>query len=279
MKKKLIGLILFTSLLSLLVFTLKYVDRAAPINISTKTCLITGASSGIGQNLAIEMVKRGWTVIGVARRTELLNKLQEKLGEKAFIPFVCDVSKQKQIHAISEKIKENNLKPTLFFLNAGTGETEQKWQFYTQIHERTFATNYFGTLAWIEEWLLPVKELGGGTFVATSSIMALLATPGAAAYATSKIALIHCFDAFRRQYLYDNIGFSVVLPGPTDTEMLKGAGAKQLPFIHKPDYEARYIIEQVFAGKKQIEPSLFYSILFRIFSWLPDAAIVKLLKN
>ena len=89
-----------------------------------------------------------------------------------------------------------------------------------------FATNYFGTIAWVEEWLLSVKQLGSGTFVATSSVVALLAIPGSDAYAASKIALVHCFDLFNRQYLHDNIGFSVVLPGPTDTEMLKGASEK-----------------------------------------------------
>lgn len=98
------------------------------------------------------------------------------------------------------------------------------------------------------------------------------------AYDASKRAIVHCFDGLRRRYLYDNIGFSVVLPGPTDTEMLKGAGAKQLPFIHKPDDEAQYIIEHVFAGEKQIEPSWFYSIALRLIGLLPDAVAVKLLK-
>lgn len=256
-------------------FFLSFYDRMPSINETTKTCLITGASSGIGKHLAIEMVNRGWTVIGIARRAELLEQLKKTLGE-SFIPFVCDVSDLKRVHDVSETIKARGLKPTLFFLNAGTGEIEPKWSIVTADHQRTFATNYLGTLAWIEEWLVLVKALGGGTFVATSSVNALLATPGAAAYSASKIAIVHCFDSLRRQYLYDNIGFSVVLPGPVATDMLKGF-PNGLPFTHGPDEEARFIIDEVFAGKKQIEPSWYYSISSRLLNLLPDAAVVKII--
>ncbi|KKQ33549.1 MAG: Short chain dehydrogenase [candidate division TM6 bacterium GW2011_GWF2_37_49] len=246
-----------------------------PINQATKTCLVTGASSGIGKEIAREMVKRGWKVIGVARRNDKLKELEVELGQ-AFISYKCDVGSTTQIHEVSDEIKKQGLQPTLFFLNAGTGELEQKWQLSTAVHQRTFATNYFGVIAWIEEWLTLAKDLGGGTFVATSSVLALFATPVCAAYATSKIALVHCFDSLRRQYLYDNIGFSIALPGPTDTEMLKGA-VDNLPFVHKPEDEAKYIIDGVFAVKQQIEPSWFYSCMLRVLNWLPDKVALKLL--
>jgi short-subunit dehydrogenase len=271
------GLLIFVVLILSTTWIVRYFDKLPPINTTTKTCLITGVSSGIGKHLAIEMVKRGWKVIGVARREKLLEYLQQKLGSTAFMPFVCNVGDTEQVHNISEKIKAQGLKPTLFFLNAGMGELQKKWEFSTASHKRTIATNYFGAIAWVEEWLQPAKQLGGGTFVATSSVTALLATPGSDAYAASKIALGHCFDALRRQYLYDDISFNVVLPGPIDTEMLKGPGAKSLPFIHQPDDEARYIINQVFAGKKQIEPSWFYSIMLRLLDVLPDVAVAKIL--
>jgi short-subunit dehydrogenase len=250
-------------------------DRNAPINQTTKTCLITGASSGIGRELAHEMITRGWTVIGIARRTQLLTTLQQEFG-KQFIPFVCDVADLKQVHTVCEQIKAQELQPTLFFLNAGTVHNEQKWNFSTAAHQKTFATNYFGTIAWIEEWLPSIKK-SGATFVATSSLLARLAAPNFEAYTTSKCALVHCFTALSRQYLSDNIGFTVVLPGPVDTEMLRGAQARQLPFIHTAKDEARRIVEGVFAGKKQIEPSWFYSLSFSLLNYLPDWLLIKVL--
>lgn len=257
------------------IFAVLQINNLLSINTSTKTCLVTGASSGIGKYLAIEMVRRGWKVIGVARRTDRLEQLQQELGPEYFVPFVCDVADLEKIHQVSNLIKQQGLQPTLFFLNAGTGERDQKWQPAIVNHKQAFSTNYFGAIAWIDEWLLPVRQLGGGNFVAVSSLIARLAVPEIAAYGASKAAIFYCFESLRRQYLYDNIGFSVVLPGPVDTEMLKDETAKKLPFIHQPCQEACYIIDQVFAGKKVIEPSCFYSAAFRLLNYLPDNMIIK----
>src|SRR5437660_5825759 len=119
---RLLGLLVFVALIVCSIVAIRYFDRFAPINTATKTCLITGASSGIGKHLAIEMVKRGWKVIGVARRAELLDRLAQDLGDAMFTPFVCDVGDVEQIHTVSETIRAQGLQPTLFFLNAGTGE-------------------------------------------------------------------------------------------------------------------------------------------------------------
>lgn len=61
---------------------------------SKNLALITGASSGIGEALSRELVRRGWDVIGIARSKDRLESLQNELGN-AFLPFVCDVSKKK----------------------------------------------------------------------------------------------------------------------------------------------------------------------------------------
>lgn len=270
----------FTSSLFLLLFSLSalnYFDRNPVINQNTKTCVITGASSGIGRELAVQMLKRGWKVIGVARRIQLLKALHHT-NPDLFIPFACDISDLNQIHATCENIRSLGLQPTLFFLNAGVGEPQYDWEEVVPTNKKTMNTNYFGALTWIDEWLPSLKKLGGGTFVATVSTMAFIGLPGANAYSSSKAALAHCFESLRRQYLYENIGFSSVFSGPVDTDMLKGAPRK-LPFTHTATDEATYIINQVFAGKKNIEPSWIYATLFKLMNFLPDWAIVKLANN
>ena len=252
-----------------------FFDKTPPVNEFTKTCLITGASSGIGTELAKEMITRGWKVIGVARNIEKLEELKRELGNK-FVPYKCDVSNLEQIHKVSEEIKSKDLQPTLFFLNAGTGEVEPKDEFTTNAHKKVFDTNYFGTIAWIENWLDFVKNHGGGAFVATSSVMALFATPGTSAYSASKAAINNCFQALRLQYFNDDISFIVALPGPVDTPMLKGP-ARDLPFIQTPKDCAKYMVNQVFNRKKQIEPAWFYSTVLRIFNLLPDEILIKIL--
>ncbi|MFA6263269.1 MAG: SDR family oxidoreductase [Candidatus Babeliales bacterium] len=266
----------FTGASALLLSTLvifSLFNKSVPINQSTKTCLITGASSGIGREVAREMINRGWKVIGIARREEILKEVAHEFGE-AFIPYVCDVSIPEQVATVSEAIKKQGLQPTLFFLNAGTGYADGKFQPLLNNHRQIFDTNYFGVIAWVDAWLNGVTTYGGGTFVATSSVNALFAGPGAGGYGASKSALNACFKALRLQYLNDNIGFILVLPGPVATEMLKAP--RPMPFTHQATDEARYIVDQVFKGAQHIEPSWFYSCLLRKLNWLPDTLVLKI---
>ena len=81
---------------------------------SKKIALVTGASSGIGEALSRELVKRGWSVIGIARSLEKLSSLQKELGS-AFMPFMCDVSKKADIERASKQLIEQKIIPSHFF--------------------------------------------------------------------------------------------------------------------------------------------------------------------
>ncbi|MFC1845726.1 SDR family NAD(P)-dependent oxidoreductase [Candidatus Dependentiae bacterium] len=257
-------------------FAFSLIDQHTPINEATKTCLVTGASSGIGREISIEMIKRGWKVIGVARRTKLLENLQKQCGANRFIPCTCDVSDFDQVHQKSNEIKTKGLKPTLFFLNAGirlyNRISKKKNNVLLAEYQKTFAVNYFGVIAWIEEWLPFVKKLGGGTFVATASVASII-DPGGASYGPSKAALMNSFRSLHLLHSNDKVAFSTILCGPVNTAM--GKGSKNFPFIHEPNDEAQYIIGQIFKGKKQIEPSWFYSNFMRFMHQLPDPFVLK----
>lgn len=260
--------------LAALGFLFSYFDIKIPVNETTKTCLVTGASSGIGAELSRQMVRKGWTVLGIARSEDKLNDLRKELGDE-LIPYACDVGKQEQIRKTSGKIKKDGHKPTLFFLNAGTGLPDVYNKFDTDKHRETLDVNYFGVTGWVEEWLGNVKDNGGGTFVVTSSVSALYATPGSAGYSMSKMAVNGCFRSLRLQYYNDYIGFVVVMPGPVQTGMLRID--KPLPFTQQPEEMAKYMIEKVFDGEQEIEPSWVYSLFLRILSLLPDRLALKLL--
>ncbi|GFY65278.1 fatty acyl-CoA reductase [Trichonephila inaurata madagascariensis] len=180
-----------------------------------KICLITGASSGIGESLAQLLIKDGWFVVGIARRTEKLEKIKEELGSN-FLPITCDVGKSENIRNSSDFLKKQNIIPKLFFLNAGCGEIEG--EFHTDIHRKTFETNYFGIINWIEEWL---SHSNSTTFVAISSLVAVHATPHASGYCASKAALRSCFESLKIQYANSATKFITVMPGPVKTDMLK----------------------------------------------------------
>ena len=88
-------------------------------------------------------------------------------------------------------------------------------------------------------------------------------------------AINSSFQALRLQYLNDNVGFAVALPGPVTTPMLKNG--EKLPFKQTPQECAKYIVEQVFNGSYQIEPAWFYSAVLRLLNWVPDQWVLKIL--
>lgn len=238
-------------------------------------CLITGASTGMGRALAVQMAQKGYYVVAIARNIKKLQELESEIGTSQIKIYECDVSDLASVRRVSENLRQEKLIPDIFFLNAGDGLEDSLDDFSVEIHQKTFAVNYFGAIAWIEQFLPLVKEKGA-KFIAISSILTYFATPGSASYVASKSALKACFDALRRQYLNTILDFVLVHPGPMDTNLLKTR--KNIPFIWKPEKAASYVIEKVFKGKKIIIFPLFYRYFFRILSLLPDAWALRILK-
>ncbi|RDD34293.1 Fatty acyl-CoA reductase [Wolbachia endosymbiont of Cylisticus convexus] len=234
-----------------------------------KICLITGTSSGIGESLARLLIKDGWFVIGIARRTEKLEKLKEELGSN-FLPITCDVGKSENIRNSSDFLKKQNIIPKLFFLNAGCGEIED--EFHTNIHRKTFETNYFGIINWIEEWL---SHSHSSTFVAISSLVAVHATPHASAYCASKAAIRSCFESLKIQHANSATKFITVMPGPVKTDMLKAN--KPLPFTWEPQKAAAHVLKNVFKGKKIISFPIFWWLFFHFLRVLPTKMVARIL--
>ncbi|MBS0585744.1 MAG: SDR family NAD(P)-dependent oxidoreductase [Verrucomicrobia bacterium] len=245
--------------------------------VNKKVALVTGASSGIGEAISRELIKRGWIVIGIARSSDKLSQLKEKL-KNAFIPIVCDVSKKEVIEEASQKILSQQLSPSLFFLNAGTaGEAviENPNRFDLKIHEKIMQVNYFGVLAWVEFWEKPAQENGGANFIATSSVNAIFAPPTGSAYSASKAAIAKAFESLALTYFGTNLRFSVVYPGPVDTAGLKAS--RQLPFTWTAEKMGKCMVDFALSHKSSCEPFFFYKVVTRFLRALPAKYTMKLL--
>lgn len=240
-----------------------------------KIALVTGASSGIGEATSRELIKQGWTVIGVARSYDKLMQIQAEFSD-SFIPMVCDVSKKEEIEETSKQIVQKQLCPSLFFLNAGlAGEAviENPKKFDLKIHEKIMQVNYFGVLNWVEFWEQPCQENGGANFVVTSSINAIFAPPTGSAYSASKAAIAKAFESLSLTYYGTNLRFSIMYPGPVDTPGLSG----KLPFTWKPEKMGKCLVDFALSSKSSCEPFFFYKILTRLLRALPAKYTMKLL--
>lgn len=239
-----------------------------------KIALITGVTGALGAQLAHNLLLEGWFVIGVARNPDLLKKLHETFGEK-FIPKVCDVTDLESIHTMRDELVSQNKIPSLFLLNAGSGSSEEKNHIDLELHKNTMDTNYFGILNWVESWISNLQT-EGGVFVAISSILAKISTPGSAAYCASKAAIASCFQSLRFLHKSSNIKFMTIFPGPIKSAMLKSD--TPIPFAQAPDTVAEKILKAIKKNKRTFVFPLFYRVLFGILRLLPESIASRIIR-
>lgn len=243
-----------------------------------KYALVTGASTGIGEALCRELIKKKWIVIGVARSIDKLKAFESEFGKNVFLPFVCDVAKSTEINRVSSELKQKNIIPELFFLNAGIcglDAMESKDKININFHRNVFDVNYFGVLNWISEWSDICRNSIGATFMVTSSLNAIFPPPRASAYSASKSAIAKAFESYQIQFINTNLHFLIVYPGPVNTKGLVG----KVPFTWSPEKMAKSMIKSAFAKKLSSKPSPFHSILCHLFRWIPNKILIKIFGN
>jgi len=242
-----------------------------------KTALVTGASSGIGKALVVELLSQGYKVLGVSRSQNNLTKLHKDLDSADLSIFACDVSNMEEVEELFRSLQENQTVPKLFFLNAGiAGQAAMETIDFLDLeaHRKIFHVNYYGVLHFVKLWLEPCKKQGGATFMVSSSINAIFAPPGGSGYSASKAAIAKAFDGLRLANRSSNLHFLNVFCGPVDTPGLAG----KLPFTWSSEKMAKYMIKKTEPGSGQCYPSWFYSSLSRLLNKLPTDWTLKILK-
>ena len=156
-----------------------------------KTALITGASSGIGEELAWQLAQADAKVTLAARRTELLTKLADRIeasGKPRPLIVECDVAKDGDLEkAVAECVRAFG-KLDIAIANAGFGVAGPLKQLSIEDYRRQFETNVFGVLRTIYA-ALPELEKTKGNIVIIGSVAGWLPMPNASAYGMSKFAL------------------------------------------------------------------------------------------
>lgn len=209
--------------------------------------LITGASYGVGEQLTRQALKKGHKVFGLARSEDKLKALKDDLGD-GFEPLVCDVTDKKQVKELCDNLVEL---PDVVILNAGIGLFDNKKKFDLEVHENTYAVNYFGAMNFVEALFNRFVERGSGTFVAIASLAAYRATANSVAYASSKAALSTAFEGMRLTYGRLGLDFITVHPGFIDTQMTAN-NKFHMPFLYSAEKAAATILGGIEKGKLNI---------------------------
>jgi NAD(P)-dependent dehydrogenase (short-subunit alcohol dehydrogenase family) len=207
---------------------------------------VTGASSGIGRAVAIELASRGYIVAATARRADDLNALAAD-SERIF-SFPGDIGDRAKMAAIVSEIEADHGPIALAFLNAGVYYPAERDRFEAGLVWRTFEVNVGGTVNCLDPVLAAMEPRGRGQIAITSSLAGYGGIPGSLAYGSTKAALIAMAEALKLTYEPSGLTIQVVNPGFVRTEMTAHNDFFEMPFIIDADAAAKRICDG-FAGK------------------------------
>jgi short-subunit dehydrogenase len=179
-----------------------------------KVILITGASSGIGEELAEQLAQQGALLTLAARRADVLARLGDRIETTGSRPLIieCDVTRDGDVErAVLETVRERG-RLDVAFANAGFGVAGLFAKLSLEDYRRQFETNVFGVLRTLYA-ALPEVQRTRGALVITGSIAGWVATPGTSAYAMSKFAVRALANSITPELAQVGVSLTLLSPG------------------------------------------------------------------
>jgi short-subunit dehydrogenase len=213
-----------------------------------KKVIVIGATSGIGREVVLNMLERGW-LLGIAgRRTELLEEIRKKYPENV-VAYPMDVMKEDAAERLKHLIRLRG-GMDLFFLASGTGRRNLSLD--EQIEVRTAETNVSGFIRVVTAAYRYFESVGGGHIAVISSIAGTKGLGVAPAYSATKKFQHTYIEALAQLSRMKNvpIRFTDIRPGFVDTALLDSKN-HTYPMLMRPEKVAGSIM-RVLDKKKRV---------------------------
>ncbi len=179
--------------------------------------VVTGASRGIGAELARRLAADGARLVLVARSRDALAALAGELGAE---PVVCDVGDPAQIERAAERIGTLvGGAPDVVVNNAGVFSIAAADKVSVEVFRRTLDVNLVAPFALVRAFLPGMRARGSGHLVTLGSIADRNIFPGNAAYSASKYGLRALHEVLRAELRGSGVRATLVSPGPVNTEL------------------------------------------------------------
>ena len=191
------------------------------MKLQNKTILITGASTGIGKELAVQLAEKNNRLVLIARRENLLEDIIASLPEhpKGHLYFACDVSDLKSVQKICTNLIKQKIIFDVLILNAGIGGGFDVSNIDIEKFHKIFNINFFGSIHFLKYLLPPMIEGKTGLVSAVSSLAGYRGMPKSAPYSTSKAALSTLMESLRIDLWKTGLKVSQISPGFVKTPM------------------------------------------------------------
>ncbi|GBB92319.1 hypothetical protein RclHR1_00020022 [Rhizophagus clarus] len=241
----------------------KRYQTATPWSARDKVVVITGASSGIGEELAYEFARQGAILILCARRTDKLADVEkacrEKYGASQVTIHKVDVTRDSDVDRLIETIDATHEKIDCLVLNAGVsmGEALEDVEDFNII-KNIMDVNFYGSAMLTYHALPLLKKAEKSRITVISSLASVMPfIPMRTGYAASKCALRGFFDSLQTELLKDNIFITIAYPGIVKTEINNnrlGKNPKNLDFSKAmpADECAKVIVDGTIKAHKEI---------------------------
>lgn len=208
---------------------------------------ITGASSGIGQALALRYARLGWRLALLSRRGDVVEAWlrDQQLDTAGCAVYTADVRDTHSVVAAAIRCQVELGLPDVVIANAGisvgidTAERED-----LDVLADLMATNVQGMAATFHPFIRPMRVARRGTLVGIASVAAIRGLPGHAGYCASKSAVVAYAESLRNELKTDGIHVVTLLPGFIDTPLTRG-NPYPMPFLMSAQDFAERAVETI----------------------------------
>ena len=247
----------------------------------SRLVFITGASSGIGQALALRYYAAGYSLALVARRRSLVHAWAQNNGfdEQRCCVYSADISDCDSIIAAATACIAAQGLPDIVVASAGISIGMDTAQFSDlEVMRETFATNNIGMAATFHPFIEAMRRRGAGTLVGIGSVAGVRGLPGHGAYCASKAGVISYCESLRGELRADGIKVVTICPGYIDTPLTQ-QNRYAMPFLMAAPVFAGKAFVAIRAGRTYCVIPWQMGVVAKLLRWLPNAVFDKLLSG
>lgn len=237
---------------------------------TSRTAVVTGASSGIGAEIARALAQRGWHCVLLARRED---RLRELAGETGADYELCDVSDRVAVEAVAVRVLERHPHVHLLVNNAGVAARGSFLDAEPEQVERAVRTNYLGSIWCLRAFLSGLEAAAPSDVVNIVSVAGGVALPRSGPYAASKHAQLAFSRATAAQLRGRRIRVHTVKPGFVETEGFPQAWlpAPLRRIVIGPEPVASHVLDSLRRGRGETTVPWFYAPIGALQAALPNA--------
>jgi len=245
----------------------------------TPLVLITGASSGIGQALALHYAAQGWRLALVARRGDMIKSWlgPSEIRADRYKIYSTDVVDIAAMQRLAQDCMADQGVPDVVIANAGISiGVDTALAEDLAVMARVLATNVTGVAATFGPFIAAMRSRGSGTLVGIGSVAGIRGLPGHGAYCASKAAVISYCESLRGELRGSGVKVVTLCPGYIATPLTQN-NAYNMPFLMQPDAFAAQAFQAIASGDSYRVIPWQMGVVAKLLRLLPNSLFDKLL--